>query len=87
MVLMYSVQELKGNEATCMNLQEPGIFLFPPRHGSCGNMPLQVVRRLQLKHGDHCSNGHIWPPHFSAALLPASEKFSGFSSVWFLLRM
>lgn len=57
-----------------MNLLEQGISLSPPGHDSCGNKPLQVARRPQLKHEDRCSNGHTLPRRFSLALPPRYQK-------------
>lgn len=33
-----------------------------------------MERRLQLKRGDHYSDGHIWLPRFSSVLLPVEKK-------------
>jgi len=35
-----------------------------------------VVRKLQLKHEDRCSNGRILPRHFFSALPPRDGKIS-----------
>lgn len=55
------------------DLQEPGIFLFLPRHDSYENMPPQVEQTLQLIHGAHHSSARIWLLHFSLVLPPMKK--------------
>lgn len=61
------------------DLQEPGIFLFLPRHDSCENRLPQVEQTLQLIHGAHHSSARIWLLHFSLALPPMKKGW-----IWLL---
>lgn len=55
------------------DLQEPGIFLFLPRHDSYENTPPQVEQTLQLIRGAHHSSARIWLLHFSLVLPPMKK--------------